>query len=107
MYKLLLYCFIAAVSALETKVTYLENQMDQVGFVLSETLCKVLEFVGTDTHCCANEENGQLYCAQSTFVAVGFGIDASNGQGTCDVGPHQSSDQWCKPNGEFRSGSLG
>ena len=81
--------------------------MDQIGFAFSETLCKLLENVGTDTHCCVNEENAQLYCAQSAAVANLFGIDSSNGKGTCDTGTHLSSDQWCKPNGEFRSGSLG
>ena len=92
---------------LETKVTYLENQMDQIGIAFAETVCKLLENVGTDTHCCINEENGQLGCADSAALAFAYGINTSNGKGVCDDGPHDSSDEFCKPNGEFRTGSLG
>ena len=80
--------------------------MDQVGIAFRWSLCGLLEYVGTDTHCCANLENGQLHCAETATSAGLLGIDASNGQGFCDIGPHQSSDQYCKPNGEFRSPDL-
>ena len=107
MNKRALYYLIAAVTALETKVTKLENQMDQVGIAFRLSLCGLLEEIGSDTHCCANEENGQLHCAQSAVVATVLGIDSSNGKGTCDTGPHVSGDEFCKPDGEFRTGSLG
>ena len=81
--------------------------MDQIGISFALNLCGLLENIGTDTHCCANEENGQMYCAQSALLATAFGIDSSNGKGTCDTGPHTSSDDFCKPDGEYRSGSLG
>ena len=81
--------------------------MDQVGISYAWGLCGLLEEIGSDTHCCANEENGQLHCAQSTAAATILGIDSSNGKGTCDRGPHVSGDEYCKPDGEFRSGSLG
>ena len=83
--------------------------MNQVGISFALHFCVLLENIDStgNTHCCANEENGQLYCAQSAILASAIGIDSANGIGVCDTGPHDSNDEFCKPDGEFRSGSLG
>jgi len=91
----------AAVTSLETKVSYLENQMDAVGTALVN-LCGAVERAGASDsyHCCASSENAQFYCARGATLAAAVGIDTGNGVGTCDTS-HVSTDRFCKPDGEF------
>ena len=82
------------------RVNYLENQMDAVGNAFVN-ICRVLEKVDDDTHCCASEENAQLYC-DGKIVAGLLGVNISNGKGMCDL-EHNSNDEkkFCRPDGEF------
>ena len=72
----------ARLAELEAKVAQLDEMVGNTGVSL-EGICGVLDVRGN--HCCVNGEKNKLYCASSGHVATMFGIDTSNGPGTCDT----------------------
>ena len=72
----------ARLAELEAKVAQLDEMALNTGVSL-EGICGFLD--GKGNHCCVNSEKNKLYCASSGKTARMFGIDTSNGSGTCDT----------------------
>ena len=72
----------ARLAELEAKVAQLDKMVGNTGISL-EGICGFLDRRGN--HCCVNGEKNKLYCASSGYIARVFGIDTSNGPGTCDT----------------------
>ena len=78
---------------LEAKVAQSDELVGNTGVSL-EGICGFLD--GRGNHCCVNSEKNKLYCASSGHVARMFGIDTSNGPGTCDTTNNSFMCSWLK-----------
>ena len=100
------YFFAFCIAGLETRVTYLENQMDAAGNAL-DNICSTMELAVPTYWCCANSENAQMFCADSVrnpatpnspSAAEALMLTDGGAVGQCD---NSHNSLFCRPNGEF------